>query len=276
MKIKLDEQSGRYFPEESEIKKLERKDKIVENSWKTHPEKFSGDMLSYQNWFDSCDSIKSCIAKGEIDFHNRILTNDLYKFVGDPRDKSAFDIGFGGGRLMLAASRVFKNVSGVDVLSDDARTMTKKFLEENGLENYRLYNPENINSIKDSSIDFVYSYIVFQHFSSIDYFHKYFSNIKRILKPGGVGVIFFGLINDTANPNMKKIINEQGYIHWHDSFSNGCRGSTLYYSPEWIKSQIENEYNMSVISMARYAKQPWVDIKNLSSQFCAKFINNKE
>ena len=275
MALKFDKASGRYFPDEDDIRKLPRKNELVENNWSKYPENFINDMIAYQNWFDSCDSLESCIAKGTIDFHTRILTADLYKFLGDPRNMSALDIGFGGGRLMLAASKVFKNISGVDVLSKEARSMTQKFLDKNGAKKYDLYDPNTISTIPDSSIDFVYSYIVFQHFNSIEYFHKYLSNIKRVLKPGGVGSIFFGLIGDSVNPNVKKIISDDGFYHWHDTFKEGDRGSTLYYDPVWVKGQVENSYNMSTISMMRFSKQPWSDMKNLSSQFCIRFINNR-
>ncbi len=276
MPLKLDPTSGRYFPDEAEIRKLPRKNDLVENNWSKYPESFSDSMLSYQNWFDSCESIDSCIAKGEIDFHTRILTGDLYRIIGDPREKSALDIGFGGGRLMLAASRIFKNISGVDVLSEEARSMTRKFLDENSTKKYSLYNPDTISNIPESSIDFVYSYIVFQHFNSIDYFHKYFSEIKRVLKPGAVGVIFFGLVGDSVNPNLKNVIKSDGFFHWHDKFEEGSRGSTLYYDPAWIKKQVSEDYNMSIIDMMRFTKQPWAPKTNLSSQFCVRFVNNRD
>jgi SAM-dependent methyltransferase len=129
--------------------------------------------------------------------------------------------------------------------------------------------------IDNESIDFVYSFIVFQHFSSIEYFYKYFSQIKRIIKPDGVGVIFFGLVGDSCNPDIKNIIQKDGFFHWHEAFSDGSRGSTLYYDPAWVKKQIEDVYNMSIISMSRFSKQPWSDMKELSSQFCVSFINNR-
>lgn len=275
MALKLDPKSGRYFPDEDDIRNLPRKDELVENNWSKYPENFLDNMLSYQNWFDSCESIESCIAKGTIDFHTRILTGDLYKFLGDPREMSALDIGFGGGRLMLAASKVFKNVSGVDVLSEEARSMTQKFLDKNNVKKYNLYNPNSISEVKDNSVDFVYSYIVFQHFNSIDYFHKYFSHIKRVLKPGGVGSIFFGLVGESVNPNVRSIVSADGFFHWHDTFKEGARGSTLYYDPAWVKNQVENSYGMSTINMMRFSKQPWSDMKNLSSQFCIRFVNNR-
>ncbi len=256
-------------------KDAENKISIIEDTWSSYPERFSQDMVAYQNWFDSCNSIASCIAKGEIDFHNRILTGDLYEFLGDPRDKTALDIGFGGGRLMLAASRIFKNVQGVDILNANTSQITKKFLEDNGASNFKLFTPKLIENIEDSSVDFVYSYITFQHFSSIEYFHKYFSDIKRVLKPGGVGSVYFGLIKDVSKVKVvKKALEADGFCHWHDAFKEGSRESTIYYNPTWVKGQIEDKYNMTVINMMQFSKNPWTDEK--SSQFCVRFARNEE
>ena len=254
------------------LRLLSRKDDVIIDNWKNYPENFSNNMVEYQKWFDECDSLKSCVAKGEIDFHNRILTPDIYKILGDPREKIALDIGFGGGRLVLASSKVFKNVIGIDVLSEKLRKMTEKFLDSQGTNNYELLDPDSMLKIESNSVDFVYSYIVFQHFSSIDYFHKYMDLIRRVLKPGGVGNIFFGLCV-AKNPGIHQVVKEDGFYHWHEGFKTGNRRSTLCYDPSWVHDQIENHHGMKIAAVVRFTKQPWSNSENLSSQFCVKFVN---
>jgi len=73
----------------------------IENSWIVNAAKRQ-DMLKYQNWFDTCNSLDECVKKGYIDFAHRIFTEDFYGIIGDPRNKRFLEIGCGGGRLLNA------------------------------------------------------------------------------------------------------------------------------------------------------------------------------
>jgi len=164
-------------------------DKIIETNWSEAPKR-TKNMLEYQNWFDSCESIEKSISSGFIDFSHKIFTEDLYKIVGDPREKTCLEIGFGGGRLLNASSRFFKECIGVDILNPESISKTKKYLESNNVNNVKLFHREDCSSIEDESIDFAYSFIVFQHFSSFEEVKKYFSLFNRVLKKGGCAKIF--------------------------------------------------------------------------------------
>jgi ubiquinone/menaquinone biosynthesis C-methylase UbiE len=249
------------------------KKELIDNSWKSYPKNLS-DMIEYQNWFDKCDSIDSCIRKGIIDFHTRILPYPSYSVLGDPRDKVSLEIGYGGGRLISAASQIFNTAIGIDILQEDSVKMTREFLEISGAKNFKLMDYSQIDEIKDSSIDFIYSFIVFQHFSTIDYFHTYMKLIKRTLKPGGMGTIFFG-IPTSASPEFMEFIIEKGYRHWHDDFQHGDCVSTLYFDPNWAERQIREVYNFTPIQVDRWTKQPWSSGENLSSQFFITFKNGE-
>lgn len=66
------------------------------------------------------------------------------------------------------------------------------FLEQQNVKNYRLNNREYINFMLTNYIDFVYSFITFQHFSSFSEAVFYLEQIKRMLKLDGYAHIFFG------------------------------------------------------------------------------------
>jgi len=250
------------------------KKELIDNSWSSHPDSLS-DMIKYQNWFDKCDSIDSCIRKGIIDFHTRILPYPYYSVLGDPRDKVSLEIGYGGGRLISAASQIFNTSIGIDILQEESVKMTRKFLEMSGAKSFKLIDYSQIDEIKDSSIDFVYSFIVFQHFSTIDYFHSYMKLIKRTLKTGGMGTIFFGIPSPSASPLFIETLMENGYRHWHDEFQHGDCVSTLYFDPNWAERQIRDVYNLTPLQVDRWPKQPWSPDQNLSSQFFITFKNGE-
>lgn len=138
----------------------------IEQSWVDNAAKRTNNMLEYQNWFDECKFLEECVKNGFIDFTTRIFTKDFYKVMGDPRNKSCLEIGFGGGRLLNASSKFFKTVYGVDILNDACIKTTSEFLKSSGTKNFKLLHRDQANIIGDKTIDFVYSFIVFQHLSS--------------------------------------------------------------------------------------------------------------
>ena len=80
-----------------------REIKKVKDVWTKGPTVLE-DEVEFHSFFDIEDSIESAMKKGFIDFSHKIFTGDFYHLLGDPRDKTALEIGFGGGRLINAAS----------------------------------------------------------------------------------------------------------------------------------------------------------------------------
>ena len=224
----------------------------IEDMWTNGPKKFEN-IDEYVNWFDASIDFKENYKMGYIDFYNRILTMDMYNYIGDPRDKSCLEIGFGGGRLLNASSRVFNQAFGVDILNNESINRTKVLLNDNGCNNVHLYNRKDINQIEDKSIDFVYSFIVIQHFSGWDMVEFYLKHIDRMLTDTGVGILYFGRndFNDddiyTKTPHLK-----------------GC---SLYNKPEFIRNRLGEQFN--VIEIGEITKAPWNNLR--SGQFFAKF-----
>lgn len=103
----------------------------------------------------------------------------------------ALEIGHGGGRILASSSRSFKRVIGVDI--HDHNDIVYGELKNRGIINIQLFKTDGHSiPIEDASVDVVYSFIVLQHVEKIDTFKAYFAETHRILKPGGVAILYFG------------------------------------------------------------------------------------
>lgn len=94
-------------------------------------------------------------------------------------NKTCLEIGCGGGVFTKVLSEHFDKVIGIDVIPmhDGVRYYNVKYIELDN-QDYKCTGVEN------ESIDFVYSYGVFCHFSN-DAIKEYLQSIYRVLKPGG-------------------------------------------------------------------------------------------
>ncbi|MBI4825068.1 MAG: methyltransferase domain-containing protein [Nitrospirae bacterium] len=141
-------------------------------------------------WFDSAMDKDSAFAKGHRDFMLHIA-DPSSQFISDTKDKTALEIGHGGGRILAAASSHFRNVIGVDIHEHNQKVENE--LKKRGVSNFRLIKTDgNEIPLEDASVDLVYSFIVLQHVEKIEIFEKYLKETRRVLKPGGVAVIYFG------------------------------------------------------------------------------------
>ena len=106
-------------------------------------------------------------------------------------EKTVLDLGYGGARMLAAASRHFKKAIGVDI--HDENSLVTEELKKRGIENIELIKSDGESiPVNDESIDLVYSFIVLQHVEKIEIFKKYFEETYRILKPNGLAVLYFG------------------------------------------------------------------------------------
>jgi len=111
------------------------------------------------------------------------------------KELKALDIGCGTGRMTRALAKHFAHVTGIDISN---KMLTKAKEDSKGIENisFLLTSGESMEQLEDESIDFCFSFIVFQHIPDKrvihDYFqedkrviHDYFQEILRVLVPGG-------------------------------------------------------------------------------------------
>lgn len=152
----------------------------VEKSWSTEPGGLTG--VNFFNWFDAASSMDEVQAGAINDFDYAVSP-----FIPVSGSKSVCEIGFGGGRLANVACSRFKEYYGIDVHDNFSRTA--QYLSESGNKNYRLVHQNDIDTIPQ--FDCAYSFIVIQHFQSIQTLNDYLDFLDSKLKPGGVAVLWY-------------------------------------------------------------------------------------
>lgn len=158
----------------------------VRQSWTEEPTRFKN-TVEFLNWFDATDSIESALNKAHADWEQRITRFPQYAEIKKVR---SLEIGFGGGRLLTCAARDFETALGVDI--HQAFERSHQFLADQNIHNVKLLHRDDLKELDSDSIDFVYSFIVFQHFDSFEEVEFYLAQIQRLLVPGGLAHIFFG------------------------------------------------------------------------------------
>jgi ubiquinone/menaquinone biosynthesis C-methylase UbiE len=102
----------------------------------------------------------------------------------------ALEIGCGPGRLMRPMSRHFSEIYGVDV-SDEMIALAREKLKDIPNAHPQVCDGARLTAFADKSIDFIYSYAVFQHIPSREVVLDYLREVRRVLKPGGFARLQF-------------------------------------------------------------------------------------
>lgn len=102
----------------------------------------------------------------------------------------ALEIGCGPGRLIRPMSRHFAEIHGVDV-SDQMIELARKKLADLPNAFVETTDGARLTAFADNSLDFVYSYAVFQHIPSREVVSEYMREIQRVLKTGGYARLQF-------------------------------------------------------------------------------------
>jgi ubiquinone/menaquinone biosynthesis C-methylase UbiE len=135
-----------------------------------------------QTWDD-----REFFRSGEIDVANEVMP-DMLRICGgsrSPLDLQMLEIGCGVGRMTRMLARIFGHVTAVDV----SPTMIEEAkVSLNGFSNVSviLGDGATLSAIQDSSIDFAFSFIVFQHIPSREVIESYCREVYRVLKAGGL------------------------------------------------------------------------------------------
>ena len=109
---------------------------------------------------------------------------------------TVLDLGCGPATQLGMVARVNPECQfiGMD-LSPDMLTKARQHLEEQGLTNVSLRQGDitNLASLADHSVDAVMSTVALHHLPDVSYLEKVFSEIRRVLKPGGgIYLVDFG------------------------------------------------------------------------------------
>jgi len=173
-------------------------------------------------WFNNSKDKKTSFAKGLYDFNLHILKPLSPFLLNGHKEKNILEIGYGGGRLLAAASKYFKNAIGVDIHGE--YDFVKTELNKMNIKNIRLLktNGKKI-PLKKGSVNIVYSFIVLQHVKSITIFNKYLEECYRVLRENGIAILYFGRYHKFSyNRNsiffyyldrvIEKILLKRGYM----------------------------------------------------------------
>jgi SAM-dependent methyltransferase len=130
---------------------------------------------------------------GAWDFSTHIA-GPLCGRIGKAADITILDVGYGGGRLLASAARHFGRVIGIDIHRQSGLVLDK--LTEIGVTNATLLETDGTSfPLPDASIDATYSFIVFQHMEKLAIAENNLREIYRVLKPGGLALIYFGRVS---------------------------------------------------------------------------------
>ena len=217
----------------------------IKDTWVSMPTKFNN-MVAYLDWFDSTNSIEESVETGRNDWNFRFSKNQFFNQV---TKGTALEIGFGGGRLLLHACKVFEHVTGVDI--HDNFGMTAKFLNSQGCHNFSLINKNELNKLEDGSVDYIYSFIVFQHFEGIKEVIFYLEQIERLLSDKGLAHIYFG---KTEKEGFEEVASSSFIL----------RDCSLYINPERMKGLVTQKFEI-LESLSKVAKKP-EDSSTISGQ----------
>jgi SAM-dependent methyltransferase len=140
------------------------------------------DARKYINWPDVPNEEAAFFASGKTDY-DRYVTPFLKKMEFDPRDKSALEIGCGIGRIARWMSQDFDQYIGVDVSPEMIRQAASYQLPR---ATFQSVSGGDLADIANDSVDFVWSFAVFQHVPDRCAIFNYFQETSRVLRPGGI------------------------------------------------------------------------------------------
>ncbi|MGA7854293.1 MAG: methyltransferase domain-containing protein [Candidatus Acidiferrales bacterium] len=140
------------------------------------------DARAYINWPDVPNEEDAFFASGKADY-DRYVPTFLKKMNFDPRDKVALEIGCGIGRIARWMSQDFARYIGVDVSPE----MIHKASSYNfPRAEFHAVSGGDLAGVADHSVDFVWSFAVFQHVPDQQAIFNYFRETARVLRPGGI------------------------------------------------------------------------------------------
>lgn len=113
-----------------------------------------------------------------------MLTPSLEEWQQDPAGKTLLEIGCGIGRLFPGFSKLgFSRIIGLDV-SPQMVSRGREWCPVRDAE-FVLVDGDRLTGIESGSVDYVFSYNVFQHLPAASVFWHNMEEMSRVIKPGG-------------------------------------------------------------------------------------------
>jgi len=116
---------------------------------------------------------------------------DIEKYIGNeefPLNKwTILEIGCGIGRMTAFLSMLFKRVIAIDISGEMIRQAKDRLKYVSGHSNIKLIETDGETiPVDDDSVDFAFSYLVFQHMKTREMVEKNFQEVYRVLNRGGL------------------------------------------------------------------------------------------
>lgn len=140
------------------------------------------------SWKDDWNE-ESFFASGESDYQ-RLVEPILSRLTVDPSRTSMAELGCGAGRMTRAFARRFRSVTAIDI-SEVMQARAKDYLKDSDNVLWVLTAGAALKGVETGSMDFVFSYLVLQHYPSAELIDGSIKEMMRILRPGGAFLFQF-------------------------------------------------------------------------------------
>jgi len=143
---------------------------------------------------------------------SKVFDSQIMPFVekyGTLRRSACLDIGYGPGALVLSALSHFNISCGVDVHQEMEFILDilHRKCEEQGIRKGYIWlksTERDTIPFDTNSMDLVYSWTVFMHLGDITIADSYLKETFRVLRPGGLAVIYFARIQRSKKRQTKE------------------------------------------------------------------------
>ena len=136
-------------------------------------------------------------ASGEADVQ-RIVHPILERLSVTAAQSDMAELGCGAGRMTRAFAGQFQSVTAIDI-SEEMQQRAKSYLASFPNVRWVLVDGVALAPIDSSSLDFVFSYMVLQHYPNAELIAASIREMLRILRPGGSFLFHF---NGSHRPTM--------------------------------------------------------------------------
>jgi len=215
-------------------------------NWEEATAEHTADVQDFLNWFNTAKSPQESYMSGWWDFSFHILQPALVSILGEPFEKTALEIGYGAGRLLVPACHHFHDCMGIDV--HPFKEKVGELITSQGVTNFHLHHTDGRTiQLENETIDFVYSYIVLQHLPTIEALRDYLVEICRVMKGGAVSILYMGFLPGRFRKR---------YLDLTCQSVNTIRQVTLRVTIPLARALI-TDAGFQVIDLRRSQKMPW-------------------
>jgi len=128
-------------------------------------------------------------ASGETDYQ-RLVEPIIVRGQIIPGESAMLELGCGAGRMTRAFARRFRAVTAIDI-SEEMQARAKSYLKDSGNVRWLLSDGVSLAGVETGSMDFVFSYLVLQHYPSAELIAGSIREMIRILRPEGAFLFQF-------------------------------------------------------------------------------------